>query len=91
MGAPLLSADDEEGTSKVRDLMPMIWILEKEEVSKRLDRWSVAFGVGGMLYFGGERGRFLRRAEKLGCFCSLGVFDFLVVEEANGGISPYNP
>lgn len=91
MGARPFNADDEEGMSKVRDLTPMIWILEGDEVSIRLDKWSVGFGVEGVPYFGGERGRFLRRAEKLGCFCSLDVFDFLVVKEANRGVSPDNP
>lgn len=43
------------------------------------------------MYFGGESGGILCRAEKLTGFCSFGVFDFLVVEETNGGVTPYNP
>ena len=48
-------------------------------------------GRNGFTYFRGESGGFCCGAEKLGCSSSFGVFDFLIVEEANGRVSPYDP
>lgn len=45
----------------------------------------------GFTYFRGESGWFCCGAEELGCSSSFGVFDFLIVEETDGRVSPYDP
>ena len=40
---------------------------------------------------GSERRRLFKGAKKLRGFCSLNVFHFLVIEEADCGASPYYP
>lgn len=67
-----------EGTSNVRDFIPIIYFFEGGLVSipAAKEGGKVRMSRG---YFRGERGRFLKRAEEIASFFALYFFNFLII------------
>lgn len=70
-----------EGTSNVRDFIPIIFFwgkLVSHPSGKGKEKGKAREGGGGE-YFRSERGRFFKRAEEIAGFFALYIFNFLII------------